>query len=232
MKPSLIRTTSTSVVLTLLALPALAADLRALTEDCETELALSAAPAHLRADAGVYVLGESGFERRRESRNGFTCLVERNHTDAIVPQCFDRASEAANLAVVLDEGRLLRSGKSFEEVARRRAKALQNGDYPAAGFGVVYMISAYNYIFNAQADAMLNVGPHLMFHAPDLTPDDIGADVQAALSNRGLPTLNAQGRHGFMISFIEKPSDSAAVQRACAGQLPDATTFRVFPPSG
>ena len=43
----------------------------------EIEMALSAAPEHLRKDAAVYVLQRGGYVKAREGSNGFTCLVER-----------------------------------------------------------------------------------------------------------------------------------------------------------
>lgn len=56
-----------------------------MSEDREMAMALSAAPEHLRAEAGVYVLRESGFVRARDSRNGFTCIVNRDHPRALKP---------------------------------------------------------------------------------------------------------------------------------------------------
>ncbi|MBL0892210.1 MAG: hypothetical protein IBJ19_16590, partial [Gemmatimonadaceae bacterium] len=41
-----------------------------LPREAEQELALSAAPAHLRAGAAVYVYGTRGFERVRTGSNG------------------------------------------------------------------------------------------------------------------------------------------------------------------
>ena len=162
-------------------------------------------------------------------RNGFACLVERNHHDSVVPQCFDKASFDANLAVILDEGKLLREGMSFEALRDYRKKSLASDKYPAATYGVVYTISDYNYIYSYPNNVMLNVGPHLMFHAPGLTAEDVGANFAASLNNRGLPTVNAQGLHGFMISFVERASDSQAVQAHCEGQLVSKESLRTFP---
>jgi len=46
-----------------------------LPREKEIALALSAAPEHLRYDAGVYVLERNGFVKVRSSTNGFTCIV-------------------------------------------------------------------------------------------------------------------------------------------------------------
>ena len=50
-----------------------------LPREKEIALALSAAPEHLRKGAGVYVLERSGFVKVRDSANGFTCIVNRDH---------------------------------------------------------------------------------------------------------------------------------------------------------
>lgn len=225
------RITGTAALL-LLSAAACAADLTALSSDCEAALALSAAPAHLRDSAGVYILGRQGYEQIRPSQNGYRCIVERNHARSIIPQCFDEASRDANLAVILDEGRLLREGMTFQQLAeRRREKLAANAYPPASRAGVVYMVSDYNYIYVSEPDRMLKVAPHVMFHAPGLDNEDIGADPAAAFANPGLPFINAAGPHGFMVSFTRSASDSADVRRHCDGQLPPVEELTPFPPT-
>ena len=126
---------------------------------------------------------------------------------------------------------MIRAGRSFEEILDERRRKLDAGDYRTAGHGIAYMISDFNYIYNEQNGAMLDVEPHLMFHAPGLTAEDAGADFDAAMNNRGLPIMNAVGPHGFMITFVEKPSDSTDVRTACAGELPDSKSLVPFPPA-
>ncbi len=208
---------------------ATAANVRPLTESCEAALAVSAAPEHLQSQAGIFILKESGYEMIRKSSNGFNCIVERNHSESIIPICFGAASTDANLAAIIDGGRQIRHGASFEEMLTNREEAILSGAYARPGPGISFMISNYTYIFNSGAGAMLNVAPHLMFHAPGLSASDIGADNRAMLENRGLPMINAPGPHGFMVSFIEKTSDSEDVERACRGQLPDTSSMISFP---
>lgn len=208
---------------------AAAAEVHSLSETCESALALSAAPNHLQQDAGIFVLKEHGYERIRKSANGFNCIVERNHRDAIVPICFGAASTDANLAAILDGGRQIRNGASFEEMLARREQSLAAGAYARPGPGISYMVSDFNYIYNSAANAMLKVGPHLMFHAPGLSAEDIGADDSAMSENRGLPMINEPGPHGFMVSFIEKPSSSDGVEAVCSGELPSYSNLMTFP---
>ena len=210
---------------------ATSADMLDLSTECEEALALSAGPEHLRENAGVYIMGKGGYELRRASSNGYHCIVERNHPESIIPQCFDAASRDANLATVLNEGRMLARGASFEEVATHRleqqaAGRLQTATRP----GVVYMVSDYNYIFVDGNDQLLKVAPHVMFHAPNLSNDDIASSPAAAMSNPGVPFVTAEGPHGFMTSFTHRAADTSAVIAACAGQLPDREDLRPFPP--
>lgn len=60
-----------------------------LSEAGEIQAALEAAPGHLRAAAGVYVLERDGYRQARRSRDGFNCLVDRELVDAFEPECFD-----------------------------------------------------------------------------------------------------------------------------------------------
>lgn len=148
-----------------------------------------------------------------------------------MPICFDAQSTNANLALNLEKGKMLRAGKSFEEISTEVGRILSGGTYPTAGHGVVYMISNYNYIFNRGENAMLKVAPHVTFHAPNIKNTDIGADPRAAFANRGLLIINGEGPQGFMVSFVEHASDSSRVEADCKGQLPPRAGMVAFPPS-
>src|SRR5260370_28304966 len=82
----------------------------------EIELALSAAPEHLRKGAGVYVLERSGFVKVRDSANGFTCIVNRDHPLNQKPVCFDAEGTATILPKILRVGELLMQGKPMSEI--------------------------------------------------------------------------------------------------------------------
>lgn len=207
----------------------LSADVREISEECETAIARSAGPVHLRDEAGVYVLGNEGYVLKSESQNGFICMVERNHPDSLIPQCFDDKSRQAHVALLIDEGKLIQQGMSFEDLAQRRKAALESGQYPpASGPGIAYMISDYNYVKGGSGE-VLKLAPHVMYHAPGLSHADIGSDPGAALQNPGMPIIASEGPHGFMIGFTQYTSDSSEVVAACAGQLPDSSQFAPFP---
>ena len=55
----------------------------------EIELALSAAPKHLRDDATVWVLDKSGYAIAKKGGNAFACVVSRRAGD-LFPVCWTR----------------------------------------------------------------------------------------------------------------------------------------------
>lgn len=196
---------------------------RNLTPACESALALSALPAHLRDRASTWVLGRGGFERHGAADADFSCLVARNHPDSLVPQCFDKPGQQAILPRYLDEGRMLAQGQSFDQIHAEIERRLKAREYqPVSAHGVVYMVSAYNYIYARNAGKLVHVHPHVMFHAPDVAPDAVGNSLRDGMVNKGLPFVIDEGVHGYMISMVERPSDGADVAAACAGQLPPA----------
>jgi len=76
-----------------------------LPQEQEVELALSAAPEHLRSDATVYVFGKKGYERIRSGKNGFTCMVNRDGNQSgdndLKPTCWDAEGSATIVPVML-----------------------------------------------------------------------------------------------------------------------------------
>ncbi|NND59250.1 MAG: hypothetical protein HKN49_03200 [Gammaproteobacteria bacterium] len=192
----------------------------AITAECETALALSALPAHLRDQANYYLLTDKGYELQGEADARWSCIVARNHIDSIIPQCFDAPGQQAILPKFLDEGALIAAGQSFEDIRAATAKRLADGDYDAPDRpGVVYMMSAFNYIYAAQAGRVIHVHPHVMFHAPDLAAADVGNTHQQGMQNPGLPFLIDPGPHGYMISITHEAADRADVDVACKAQL-------------
>src|ERR1700746_3518075 len=111
-----------------------------LPREKETDLALNAAPEHLRKSAGVYVLERHGFVKIRESTNGFTCIVNRDHPLSLKPVCFDAEGTATILPKILRVGELLMQGKAMSEINAEIAEGFRTGKYIAPRrSGVAYM---------------------------------------------------------------------------------------------
>lgn len=205
-----------------LAAPVTAADSeRPLTRQCEVALARSALPSVLRESASVYVLGAKGFAQLEKRTGDYTCIVARNHQDSLIPQCFDPPGTRAILPKLLDEGALLRAGKSFLAIMETIDKRLADGHYqPVDQPGLVYMMSPYNFIYARNAQRVVHVHPHVMFHAPHIKAKALGSSVMDGMRNHGLPFVIDEGVHGYMITMVDEAADSAEVDRLCAGQLP------------
>jgi hypothetical protein len=171
-----------------------------LPRDKEIELALSAAPEHLRDGAGVYVLERNGFVKARDSSNGFTCIVNRDHPLNQKPVCFDAEGTATILPKVLRVGELLMQGKPMSEIDAEIAEGFRTGKYVAPRRpGVAYMLSGDIRNFNPRTGKVESFPPHVMFYAPNLTNADLGTTSEALAKNPSLPFVAYQGPHGFII---------------------------------
>src|SRR5882762_6556075 len=139
-----------TTALSVFSLTLLSADIpELLPHDKEVELALSAAPAHLRASATVYVLERNGYTIAREGSNGFTCLVHRDHPMNQKPTCWDREGSETIVPAVLREGELLMLGKTMKEVAADIGEGFRTGKYVSPRRpGVAYMLSNSNRNYN------------------------------------------------------------------------------------
>lgn len=171
-----------------------------LPRDKEIALALSAAPEHLRKDAAVYALDRNGFVKVRESKNGFTCIVNRDHPLNQKPVCFDAEGTATILPKILRVGELLMQGKSMSEINAEIAEGFRTGKYIAPRrAGVAYMLSGDIRNFNPSTSKVESFPPHVMFYAPNLTNADLGTTPEALAKDPSLPFVAYQGPHGFII---------------------------------
>lgn len=181
-----------------------AAPIEVLSLDCETDLALSAAPEHLRAAAGLYVLESDGYRHARESQNGFTCIVNRDHPRVLKPTCFDEEGAATIVPTILYFGSALQAGVPLDEVREEVARRFGTGQLESPGRpGLAYMLSRYNRPYNPANDSLGWFPPHLMFYAPNLTNDDIGFQMEAWHENSSLPFIGYGGPQGYMIVITD-----------------------------
>jgi hypothetical protein len=166
----------------------------------EIALALSGAPEHLRTGAGVYVLERSGFVKVRDSANGFTCIVNRDHPLNQKPVCFDAEGTATILPKILRVGELLMQGKPMSEIDAEIAEGFRIGKYISPRrAGVAYMLSGDIRNFNPRTGKVESFPPHVMFYAPNLTNADLGVTPEALAKDPSLPFVAYQGPHGFII---------------------------------
>ena len=179
----------------------------------EIELALSAAPEHLRNNAAVYVLEHNGFVKARDSKNGFTCIVNRDHPLNQKPVCFDAEGTATILPKILRVGELLMRGTPMSEINREIAEGFRASKYISPRRpGIAYMLSGDIRNFNPATGKVESFPPHVMFYAPNLTNTDLGATPEALAADPSLPFIAYQGPHGFIIMLAASAKHTHAAQ--------------------
>jgi hypothetical protein len=146
-----------------------------LARDLEIELALNAAPKHLRDGATVLVLDSTGYVKAKEGTNAFTCVVSRRGGD-VFPVCWDAEGAKTLLPIDLDDAKLRLAGTSIAEIDRQVSDGFKSGKYRApARTGVAYMLSPMRYRIDETGKVTpSNPNPHVMFYGPGLTDADIG----------------------------------------------------------
>jgi hypothetical protein len=202
-----------------------------LSRNCEIAVARSALPKGLRDGASVYALANGEYELAVQGTGPFTCIVERNHPQAVIPQCMDRAGAESLLPAIMDKSLMTLSGSDLAEIATHEHQMTEDGTYKAPSrAGISYMMSDYNYIFVESAARILKVPPHVMYYAPNLRNEDIGGSLEGATENIGTPFLLGEGIHGMMIVYTEHEADTDEVAEACRGELGEPPPdFNPFP---
>jgi hypothetical protein len=172
-------------------------------EALEMELALSAAPAHLRAEAAVLLLGERGYVEARKGSNGFTCLVGRSQPKSVAPMCYDDEGTRTVVPLMIDEAAMRARGEGEEAIQRAAEEGFRTGKYKAPERpGISYMMSPVQELPGPDGVVRPFV-PHLMFYAPNLTDADVGG-------RRGGPAfINSPAPHGMIIVPLGKEEQRA-----------------------
>jgi len=199
------------------ALPGLAAEttLEKMPAQLETQFALSAVPPALRDKATVYLLDpEKGYQLSRQGTSGVTCLVERTvwewvdfRNDIYIPLCYDAVGTRAHLRAIMDTAVLRAQGSDALAVKAEIENRYRNKTYSAPEKpGLSYMVAP---LMRALGPPDMKVHtmsmPHLMFYAPNLTNEDIGAVPDLAVhASLSYPFVDKQGNaeQSYMIQLI------------------------------
>jgi len=176
--------------------------------DQEIELALKAAPLHLRKDATVYTFGKRGYEKARTGTNGFHCLVNRDGTQngdlSVYPTCWDPEGSRTILPVMLRVGELLAQQKSAAEIKRDIDQRFDQGRFHSpAKTGIAYMLAG-DVKFDPKTGQFgaTEFPPHYMIYAPGVTNEDIGISNEALKKTPGLPFVYSGYSGGSRTAYI------------------------------
>ena len=179
-----------------------------LPPDIEADLALSAAPLHLRAGATVYVYGKTGFTKFRDGLNDFTCLVNRDGFlyggRSFKPTCWDAEGSTSYVPVMLRVGELLAAGKSAEDIHEDIETGFREGRYHRPKrTGIAYMLVGDVDVDAETGEITRTAFPgHYMIYAPGVTNADLGYSPEASRINRSLPFIFDRGAGGSELAYL------------------------------
>jgi hypothetical protein len=174
----------------------------------EIELALSAGPEHLRGDATVYVFGKHGYEKIRNGKNGFTCMVNRDGNQAgdndLKPTCWDAEGSATIVPVMLRVGQLLAEGRTADEIRNDIDSQFSQGRFLSPRkTGIAYMLRGdVQYDPKTKEISKTLFPPHYMIYAPGVTNSDIGMNTDAYKKHPSLPMVYAGYSGGTHTAYI------------------------------
>src|SRR5579859_1961889 len=181
----------------------------------EARFALSAAPPALRDKASVYLLDpKQGYQLSRQGTNGIACIVERTvwewsdfRDDIYIPLCYDAVGTKAHLKVIMDAAALRAQGMGPAALKAEVEKRYRDGTYTAPQKpGLSYMVAPLMRALGPPDMQMHTMSmPHLMFYAPGITNQDIGAMPDLAdHASLMYPFIDQQGipQQSYMIQLI------------------------------
>ncbi len=179
-----------------------------LPEAKEIQLALEAAPEHLRADATVYVFGHDGYRRVRTGTNGFTCLVNRDGNQAgdndLKPTCWDAEGSRTIVPVMLRVGELIARSASAEDIKQDVESGFASGRFESPRkAGIAYMLRG-DLHFDPKAHQITKTPApaHFMIYAPGVSNADIGLTARDPTSRFALPSVYTGYSGGTRTGYI------------------------------
>jgi hypothetical protein len=178
----------------------------------EIDLALRAAPVHLRNNATAYIFGKSGYEKARTGTNGFNCLVNRDGTQngeqSVYPTCWDPEGSRTILPVMLRVGELIAQGKSAAEIKRDIDDGFNQGRFHSPSkTGIAYMLAG-DVKFDSKTGQFgsQEFPAHYMIYAPGVSNADIGVTDDGLKKTPGLPFVYSGYSGGTRTAYIIVPA--------------------------
>lgn len=205
-----------------------------LEQDVETRLALSAGPAHIRDQAGVYLHNPAtGLEESKESQNGYNCFVGRTdiqamqlgnveyRDDILIPICFDATGSESIMPIWLHA----ESERAAGATAAELNESVKSVAAAAPRAGVAPMLSPILRTFTGPGTVGNINYPHYMYYAPGVTNDDIAA-VPFSPTHAWIDNGQAfEGKNAYIIQAVGT-SERAAINMEHKDLLEDLCAER------
>ncbi|MGB8907683.1 MAG: hypothetical protein WCC84_02915 [Candidatus Cybelea sp.] len=138
----------------------------------EIDLARTAAPPSVSADADVLALGSHGYETAVKGTNGFVCLVERSWASPFndpefwnpkerSPNCFNPPAARTELPRLLKQTQWALSGFTLQQIIEKTKVAVADHSFGPPETGAFsFMLSKKGYLSDAAGGPWY---PHVMF---------------------------------------------------------------------
>ena len=230
--------TSSLIALSALRSEATETTIEQMPAELEARFALSALPPALRDQASVYLLDpKTGYQLSRQGTSGVTCLVQRTvwemadfRNDIYIPLCFDAVGTRTYLKVIMDTAGLRAQEMSPAALKAEIEKRFKNKTYKAPeNSGLSYMVAP---VMRAVGPPDMKVHtmsmPHLMFYAPGITNENIGAVPNLSDHSSLLyPFIDKQGNaeQSYMIQLTGE-AEKAKILADEKTLLDDLCTYR------
>jgi len=192
----------------------------------ETKFALSALPPALRDKASVYLLDpKQGYVLSKQGSSGVTCIVQRTEweiadfrNDIYWPVCYDAVGSKTYLKSAMDAASLRAQGLSPAALKAEMQKRFRDKTYQAPEkAGVSYMVGP---LMRTQGPPDMKVHtmamPHLMFYAPGVTNEDLGA----------VPDLKDPA--SLMYPFMDQHTASSGVESYIIQMIGEAEKAKIL----
>jgi len=144
--------------------------------EVQIRIARQSAPKEVGDHADIYVLTGRGYELSEHGDNGFACLITRQVSGTMEPECYDAEGVKTTLKVRLFVERQRAKSVGEDDIAREVKQRYKTGQFrPPSKPGIVYMLSDYNYVLNPETHQIIHFPGHLMFYAPYATEQTVGS---------------------------------------------------------
>lgn len=158
-----------------------------LTRDQEIALAKTAAPASVSDSADIWVLGDRGYEKVIEGRNGYGCIVQRGlGGQSLIPRCDDPSGAQALFPVYQFIEQMRREGRTFGETRFGIADGFKSGRFKEPRFGGFSYMYSVDAVFVTAAGQRIQFTPHAMIYWPGCDVKQLGMASRAQTSGTAL----------------------------------------------
>jgi hypothetical protein len=158
-----------------------------LTREREIALAKTAAPASVSDSAEIWVLGDRGFEKVVEGRNGYGCIVQRGlGGQSEIPRCDDASGVMALFPVYQFIEKMRHEGRTFGEARRAIEDGFKSGRFKQPRFGGFSYMYSIDAVFVTATGERIAFTPHVMVYWPGCDVKQLGMSARTQMRGTAL----------------------------------------------